>query len=48
MDELVAEFWKIEERLSRLEYPGMRIYDLLLGPPSGHARLVDHLDEYVG
>jgi hypothetical protein len=26
----------------------MRIYDLLLGPPAGRARLADHLDEAVG
>jgi hypothetical protein len=31
--ELVAEFWKLEERCSRLEWPGARIYDLVLGPP---------------
>jgi hypothetical protein len=32
VDEMVAEFWKPEERCSRLEWPGMRICDLLLGP----------------
>jgi hypothetical protein len=36
---------KMEERRSWLEWPTARIYDLLLGPPSGWARLVDHLDE---
>jgi hypothetical protein len=45
VDELVAEFRKLEERRSRFEWPGMRIYDLLLGPPSGQARLADHLDK---
>jgi hypothetical protein len=45
VDELVAEFRKLEERFSRFEWPGTRIYDLLLGPPSGQARLADHLDE---
>jgi hypothetical protein len=45
VDELVAEFWKLEERCSRLERPGMRIYDLLLRPPYGQARLADRLEE---
>jgi hypothetical protein len=43
VDELVAEFRKLEERRSRLERPGVRIYDLLLGPPSGRARLARQL-----
>jgi hypothetical protein len=35
-------FWvevmdKLEELYSQLEHPGTRIYDLLLGPPLGHA-----------
>jgi hypothetical protein len=33
MEELVAEFWRLEELCSRLESLGTRIYDLLLGPP---------------
>jgi hypothetical protein len=33
--ELVAKFWRLEERCSRLEWPGARICDLLLGPPHG-------------
>jgi hypothetical protein len=34
VDELVVEFWKLEERRSWLKRLGMRICDLLLGPPS--------------
>jgi hypothetical protein len=45
VDELVAKFWKLEEWCSRLERSGVRIYDLLLGPPSGRARLADYLYE---
>jgi hypothetical protein len=41
------KFQKMEDRCSRLERPTMRIYDLLLGPPAGRARLADHLDEVV-
>jgi hypothetical protein len=48
MDELVAEFRKLEERCSWLERPSVRIYDLLLAPPSGRDLLIDHLDEAVG
>jgi hypothetical protein len=33
MEELVAEFWRLEELCSPLESLGTRIYDLLLGPP---------------
>jgi hypothetical protein len=43
--ELVAKFQRLEERCSRLEWPGMRICDLLLGPPPGWACLADHMDE---
>jgi hypothetical protein len=43
--ELVAEFQKLEERRSRLERPGARVYDLLLLPPHGQVRLADRLDE---
>jgi hypothetical protein len=35
--ELVAEFQRLEEWCSRLEQPGARIYDLLLGPPLDQA-----------
>jgi hypothetical protein len=35
VDELILEFLKLEERCSRLERPGARNYDMLLGPPSG-------------
>jgi hypothetical protein len=45
--ELVDEFRKLEERHSQLERPGVRICDLLLGPPPGRARLADCLDEAV-
>jgi hypothetical protein len=37
MDELVAEFQRLEELFSRLERPGTRIYDLVLGLPLGQA-----------
>jgi hypothetical protein len=37
VDELVAKFQKIEEWCSRLEMPGVRICDLLLGLPPGQA-----------
>jgi hypothetical protein len=35
LDELPAEFHKLEERHSWLEWSAVRICDLLLGPPSG-------------
>jgi hypothetical protein len=35
VDELVAEFWKQEERCSRLERPTVRVCDLILGPSAG-------------
>jgi hypothetical protein len=35
--ELVAEFRKLEGQCSRLEQLGVRIYDLLLGPPPSRA-----------
>jgi hypothetical protein len=35
----------MEDQRSRLEWPAARICDLLLGPPTGRARLVDHLAE---
>jgi hypothetical protein len=37
-NELVAEFHLWEELCLRLEGPGMRIYDLLLGPQPSQAR----------
>jgi hypothetical protein len=49
--ELVAEFWRLEERHSWLEGSDTRICDLLLGPPLVRARLADCLDEaaeYLG
>jgi hypothetical protein len=46
--ELVAKFLKPEEQHSQVEWPSMRICDLLLGLPSGLARLADCLDKVVG
>jgi hypothetical protein len=46
--ELVAEFQRVEERISRLERPAVRIYDLLIGPPTSRVWLADHLDEATG
>jgi hypothetical protein len=43
--ELVTEFYRLEELCSRLERPGVRICDLLLGLPLGQARWADRLDE---
>jgi hypothetical protein len=34
VDEMLAEFWKPAERCSCLKKSGMKIYDLILGPPS--------------
>jgi hypothetical protein len=48
VDELVAEFWKKEERRSRHERPGTRIYDPPLGLPSSQGRLSDQLEEADG
>jgi hypothetical protein len=36
-DELVAQFQKLEDQYSWLEWPDVRIYDLLLGPPPDEA-----------
>jgi hypothetical protein len=44
VDELVAKFRKLHERRSRLERPGVRNCDLLLGPPSVRARLAKRLE----
>jgi hypothetical protein len=35
---LLAEFWRIEELCSLLEWPSTRIHDLLLGRPLGRDR----------
>jgi hypothetical protein len=48
VDELLAEFWRQEERRSCLERPSMRVCDMLLGPPSDQARLADRLEEAAG
>jgi hypothetical protein len=45
VDKLIDEFQKLKERCSWLENPSVRIYDLLLGPPSSRARLTNRLDE---
>jgi hypothetical protein len=47
-NELVAKFRRWEELCSRLEGPGARIYDLLLGPPPSQAQWADHLAEATG
>jgi hypothetical protein len=44
-NELFVKFWRHEELCSRLMGPGVRIYDLLLGPPPSQARWVDYLTE---
>jgi hypothetical protein len=41
VDELIVEFRWQEEWQSRLERPSASICDLILGPPSGRARLAD-------
>jgi hypothetical protein len=46
--ELVAEFQRPEEWRSRLEWPTVRICDLLLGQPHSRVRLADRLDEAAG
>jgi hypothetical protein len=48
VNELVVEFWKLEERCSQLKYPTMSICDLLLGLPTDQARLADHLHGAAG
>jgi hypothetical protein len=48
VDELVAEFQKLEEWRSWLERSGLRIWDLLLGSPFGQAQLTDCLNEAAG
>jgi hypothetical protein len=43
MNELVAKFQRWEELCSRLDGPGARICDMLLGPPPSQARWADRL-----
>jgi hypothetical protein len=43
--ELAAEFQKMDNRHSQLEWHVVRNCDLPLGPPPGRARLADCLDE---
>jgi hypothetical protein len=47
VDELIAQFWKLEEWCSRFKCSGMRIRNLLLGWPSDQARLADNLNEAI-
>jgi hypothetical protein len=47
MDEVVAQFQKLEELCLGRERPGTRICDLLQGPPPDQARWADRLDEAV-
>jgi hypothetical protein len=39
VNELIAKFWKQEERRSHLERSDARVCDLILRPPTGRARL---------
>jgi hypothetical protein len=48
VDEPVAEFQMSEERRSHIEKSSMRVYDLILRPPSGQVRLANRLEEAVG
>jgi hypothetical protein len=48
VDELVAKFQKQEECRSHLERPNTRVYDLILGPPTGQAWLDIRLEEAAG
>jgi hypothetical protein len=48
LDKQVTEFRKQEERRSRLEKPGVRLCDLILGSPFSQARLADRLEEAAG
>jgi hypothetical protein len=48
VDELIVKFRKQEEWWSHLERPGARLCDLILGPPSGRARLANQLEEATG
>jgi hypothetical protein len=43
VDVLIVEFLMQEERWSSRERPRARVYDLILGPPSGWAWLTDRL-----
>jgi hypothetical protein len=45
LDKLIAKFQKQEERCSHLERPSTWACDLIVGPPSGRARLADQLEE---
>jgi hypothetical protein len=47
VDELLDELWEQARRRTCLENFGMRIYDLILGPPSSRVRLADHLEKVV-
>jgi hypothetical protein len=45
--ELATKFQKAGDHHSWHEWPAVRIYDLLLGPPPSQAWLADRLDEAV-
>jgi hypothetical protein len=47
VNELVAEFQKVETCHSKIEWPTAWIGDLFLGPPPSRAWLANHLDEVV-
>jgi hypothetical protein len=47
VDELGNEFRRQEERCSCVERPGVRICDLILGPPSSWAWLADRWEVVV-
>jgi hypothetical protein len=46
--ELVAKFQMVEDWHSQLDWPTVRICDLLLVPPPGRAQLADCLNEATG
>jgi hypothetical protein len=48
MSELAGQFQRLEELCSRLEGPGVRICDQLLGPSPGQAHWADRLEEAAG
>jgi hypothetical protein len=48
MNELTTQLQELEELCPRIEGPGVRIYNLLLGPLPSHARWADWLEEAAG
>jgi hypothetical protein len=45
MSELASQLQRLEELCPRLEGPGVRIYDQLLGLSPNQARWTNHLEE---